>query len=56
MNANYTSSVPETTVCSSKKPAQIGQSQRGGLLKKELVLPQKWGVVLYSEYRPKPMF
>ena len=29
---------------------------RGGLLRKELVLPQKWGVVLYSNYSPKPMF
>ena len=57
MHANYsTCSVPKATLCSSKKPAQIGQSQRGGLFKKELVLPQKWGVVLYSEYRPKPMF
>nr|KAF6335389.1 hypothetical protein mPipKuh1_008072 [Pipistrellus kuhlii] len=35
MHANYsTCSVPKATLCSSKKPAQIGQSQRGGLLKK----------------------
>ena len=34
MHANYTCSVPEATLCSSKKPAQIGQSQRGSLLKK----------------------
>lgn len=43
MHGNYTRRVPEGTLCCSQKPAQIVQSQRGGVLKKQPALPRKRG-------------